>query len=167
MPLVERLAQEVRPMFARHIPLEDLVHAGVLGAIKAVDRYDPGKGQKLEAYAWFVIRGAIIDAHKRRAYREEQHVSIDAVRERIGCEPSSWLRDRGPLPDELADKAQRAATVQMLIAELPDHEAQLMRLVMDGSSVNQAAVAVGRSSAWGRAKLAEARDRIGAGLVLR
>ena len=40
---------------------DDLISCGMIGLIKAVDSYDPGKGVKLGAYARWRIRGQIID----------------------------------------------------------------------------------------------------------
>jgi RNA polymerase sigma factor FliA len=40
---------------------EDLVSAGVVGLIKAVDQFDPGRQVKFETYAIALIRGAILE----------------------------------------------------------------------------------------------------------
>ncbi len=40
---------------------EDLVSYGLIGLINAVDRYDPGRGVRFEAFAMSRIRGAVID----------------------------------------------------------------------------------------------------------
>ena len=44
---------------------DDLVSAGVVGLIDAVDRYDPSRGVPFEAFAVTRIRGAIIDELRR------------------------------------------------------------------------------------------------------
>lgn len=167
MDLVERIARQVQGMFARHIPHEDLVSAGYVGLCVAADRFDPARNKDFARYAYFVVRGAIIDAHKRQAYREEQHDSLQGMQERLGYLPSRVVRDDSPLPDERAAQSEAERAVAMLIRELPPADAELMRLVMQGSSVSEAARSLGRSPAWGRARLAEARDRVGAGMVLR
>ena len=40
---------------------EDLVGAGVVGLVKAVDQFDPARGIKFETYAITLIRGAILE----------------------------------------------------------------------------------------------------------
>jgi RNA polymerase sigma factor for flagellar operon FliA len=45
----------------RHVDLEDLTGAGWVGAIGAVDRWDPKRGVLLETYAETCIRGAMQD----------------------------------------------------------------------------------------------------------
>jgi RNA polymerase sigma factor FliA len=43
------------------IEKDDLVSAGVVGLIKAVDQFDPNRGIKFETYAITLIRGAILE----------------------------------------------------------------------------------------------------------
>src|SRR5215468_465909 len=40
---------------------EDLVSYGTIGLINAIDRYDPSRGVRFEAFASVRIRGAVID----------------------------------------------------------------------------------------------------------
>jgi RNA polymerase sigma-B factor len=61
--LIERHLPLVRAVARRHAgagePLEDLVQVGAIGLIKAVDRYDPGRGTSFAAYAAPYIAGEI------------------------------------------------------------------------------------------------------------
>lgn len=45
---------------------DDLVSAGIIGLIKAVDRFDPARGVKFETYASSVIRGEIMESLRAR-----------------------------------------------------------------------------------------------------
>lgn len=45
---------------------EDLVSAGILGLIKAVDRFDPSRGVKFETYATTVVRGEVMESLRAR-----------------------------------------------------------------------------------------------------
>jgi RNA polymerase sigma-B factor len=56
LPLVSSLA---RRYARRGEPFEDLVQAGTVGLIKAVDRFDPGRGVAFSTYAVPVIEGEI------------------------------------------------------------------------------------------------------------
>jgi RNA polymerase sigma-B factor len=56
LPLVRALA---RAFAGRGEQLDDLVQVGSIGLIKAVDRFDPGRGRDLVAYAVPTIRGEI------------------------------------------------------------------------------------------------------------
>lgn len=59
--IVRAVAKRMHARLGRHNDLDDLVSAGVLGLIDAVDRAEPGIIGGFEAYAATRIRGAIID----------------------------------------------------------------------------------------------------------
>jgi RNA polymerase sigma factor FliA len=62
LPQVRFLARRIHERLPRHVPLEDLVHAGVLGLIDALNKFDRSKHVQFGSYAKFRIRGAILDS---------------------------------------------------------------------------------------------------------
>ncbi len=62
LPEVQYIARRIHDRLPVQIPLEDLVHAGVLGLIDAVDKFDSSRDVQLKSYAKFRIRGAILDS---------------------------------------------------------------------------------------------------------
>ena len=60
-PLIRYVAGRIAMRLPAHVPLDDLVSAGVLGLIDAVDKFDEGKQVQFKTYAEFRIRGAILD----------------------------------------------------------------------------------------------------------
>ncbi|HXJ94544.1 MAG TPA: FliA/WhiG family RNA polymerase sigma factor [Terriglobia bacterium] len=62
MGLVKRVAFEMREHLPAHLDLDDLVSAGTLGLIDAVRRFEADKHVKIETYARYRIKGAILDA---------------------------------------------------------------------------------------------------------
>lgn len=62
LPQVHSIANGLRRRFPPHVSEEDLFHAGVVGLIEAVDRYDPRKSPGFHAFAELRIRGAIFDS---------------------------------------------------------------------------------------------------------
>lgn len=62
LPQVRYIARRIHERLPRHVPLEDLVHAGVLGLIDALNKFDPEKHVQFGSYAKFRIRGAILDS---------------------------------------------------------------------------------------------------------
>ena len=62
LPQVRYIARRIHERLPRHVPLEDLVHAGVVGLIDALQKYDRGKHVQFGSYAKFRIRGAILDS---------------------------------------------------------------------------------------------------------
>jgi RNA polymerase sigma factor FliA len=62
LPQVRYIAKRIHERLPQHVPLEDLVNAGVLGLIEAVHRFDPAKNVELKSYAKHRIQGAILDS---------------------------------------------------------------------------------------------------------
>lgn len=62
LPLVKRVAFEMRERLPQHVEIEDLAGAGVLGLLDAVRKFDARKHVRIETYARHRIRGAILDS---------------------------------------------------------------------------------------------------------
>jgi RNA polymerase sigma factor for flagellar operon FliA len=59
--LVAPIAGRLVARLPSHIAKDDLISAGVVGLIDAVDGYDAGKGCSLKTYSGLRIRGAMVD----------------------------------------------------------------------------------------------------------
>jgi RNA polymerase sigma factor for flagellar operon FliA len=62
LPQVRYIARRIHDHLPRHILLDDLVHAGVLGLIDALQKFDSERHVHFGSYAKFRIRGAILDS---------------------------------------------------------------------------------------------------------
>ena len=62
MPQVRYIARHIHDRLPQHVPIEDLVHAGVLGLMDALTKYDDARQVQFKTYAKFRIRGAILDS---------------------------------------------------------------------------------------------------------
>lgn len=60
-PLIKYIAHRLAMRLPAHISVEDLVSAGVIGLMDALDKYDPKKKVQFKTYAEFRIRGAMLD----------------------------------------------------------------------------------------------------------
>jgi RNA polymerase sigma factor FliA len=60
-PLIKYIASRIAIRLPPHIDLNDLINAGVIGLIDAIEKFDAGKQIKFKTYAEFRIRGAILD----------------------------------------------------------------------------------------------------------
>jgi RNA polymerase sigma factor for flagellar operon FliA len=60
-PLIKYIASRIAIRLPPHIDLNDLINAGVIGLIDAIDKFDASKQIKFKTYAEFRIRGAILD----------------------------------------------------------------------------------------------------------
>jgi RNA polymerase sigma factor for flagellar operon FliA len=61
LPQVRLIARRILARMPGAVQVEDLISAGVLGLISAVDHFDPAQHTQLKTYAEYRIRGAILD----------------------------------------------------------------------------------------------------------
>lgn len=66
LPLVYQVAWQVKRRIGDHVTVEELVSAGTLGLIRAVERFDPARGRALSTFAIPRIRGAMLDDLRER-----------------------------------------------------------------------------------------------------
>jgi RNA polymerase sigma factor FliA len=67
MEQVKFIARRIHQKLPCSVSLDDLISAGTIGLIMAIDRYDPSQGVKLNTYAEYRIRGAILDSLRTSA----------------------------------------------------------------------------------------------------
>jgi RNA polymerase sigma factor for flagellar operon FliA len=60
-PLVRGVGTKLAVRLPSSIELADLLQSGTFGLMEAVDRFDPGRGIRFEAYAAQRVRGAMLD----------------------------------------------------------------------------------------------------------
>jgi RNA polymerase sigma factor for flagellar operon FliA len=60
-PLIRFVAQRIAARLPSNIEIDDLISAGVIGLMDAIEKYDPSRDNKFKTYAEFRIRGAILD----------------------------------------------------------------------------------------------------------
>jgi RNA polymerase sigma factor for flagellar operon FliA len=118
LPDVRYIAQRIHDRLPDQVPLEDLVHAGIIGLIEAVDRFDPSKHTHLAAYAKFRIRGAILDSLRTsdwspRSLRKRARAIEEANRALSG------ELGRAPTEIEIAERlSMTLAQFQKVLSEL-------------------------------------------------
>jgi len=96
LPQVKYIAKRIHDRLPPHILFEDLVHAGILGLIEAIQRFDPARHVELKSFAKHRIQGAILDSLRdldwsprplrRKARRIEE--AQQKLRARLGYSPS-------------------------------------------------------------------------------
>ena len=62
LPLVKHIARRVAMRLPSTVEMRDLVNAGVLGVLDAIDKFEPERGIKFKTYAEARVRGAILDS---------------------------------------------------------------------------------------------------------
>src|SRR6478609_1223536 len=128
LPQVRYIARRIHDRLPRHVPLEDLVHAGVLGLIDALQKFDHSKHVQFGSYAKFRIRGAILDSlremdwsprdlrRKARLLEEAHH----KLRSELGRNPTE--------PELAAEFGMDLRPMQLLLGEIDGLEVGSLRV---------------------------------------
>src|SRR2546428_7159897 len=62
LPLIKHIAHRVAIRLPSNVEIRDLINAGVLGLMDAIEKFEPERNVKFKAYAEVRIRGAILDS---------------------------------------------------------------------------------------------------------
>jgi RNA polymerase sigma factor FliA len=62
LPLIKHIAHRVATRLPANIEMRDLINAGVLGLLDAIEKFEPERNVKFKTYAEVRIRGAILDS---------------------------------------------------------------------------------------------------------
>ncbi|HEY7335626.1 MAG TPA: FliA/WhiG family RNA polymerase sigma factor [Bryobacteraceae bacterium] len=98
---VRLIARRIHERLPESVNLDDLISAGTIGLISAIDRFDPSLNVKLKTYAEYKIRGAILDSlrgldwapRQQRKRAKQIEAAISSVEQ---------LLHRTPTEDEIA-----------------------------------------------------------------
>jgi RNA polymerase sigma factor FliA len=138
LPQVRYLARRIHERLPRHVPLEDLIHAGVVGLIDALSKFDQSKHVQFSSYAKFRIRGAILDSLRELDWSPRELRRKGRMVEQAYSQLSGKL-GRAPNESELAQNlGLELHELQSLLAELDGLELGSLRVESprDGKEVD-------------------------------
>ncbi len=128
LPQVRYIARRIHERLPRHVPFEDLVHAGVVGLIDALNKFDLSKQVQFSCYAKFRIRGAIIDSLRELDWSPRELRRKGRLVDSIYSDLSGKL-GRAPNENEIAHEMGIGLhELQSLLAELDGLELGSLRL---------------------------------------
>src|SRR5215471_8317906 len=96
LPQVRLIARRIHERLPESVNLDELISAGTIGLISAIDRFDPSLNVKLKAYAEYKIRGSILDSlrgldwapRQQRKRSKQIEAAISAAEQRLHRSPS-------------------------------------------------------------------------------
>ena len=96
LPLVQRVARRLGRRLPPQVGLDDLIGAGIVGLLEAMQRFDSAQGQDFAAYAEFRIKGAMLDELRRsdmmardaRSEANRLERTVGELAQRLGRPPS-------------------------------------------------------------------------------
>ena len=106
------------------LPLLDLIEEGNLGLMKAVDRYDPGRGCKFSTYATWWIRQAVTRSlsNQGRTVRVPVYVTDNVAKYKKTAEELYIKTGKRPYPEDVAEsmgiKVQEAHKLRAFVDDV-------------------------------------------------
>ncbi len=96
MPLVKRLAHHMKAKLPPSVEVDDLIQAGMIGLLDAINRYEETHGAQFETYAVLRIRGAMLDElrssdwmpRSTRQNMRKVEAALSSLQQRLGRPPS-------------------------------------------------------------------------------
>jgi RNA polymerase sigma factor for flagellar operon FliA len=161
LPCVRLIARRIHGRMPANVSLEDLVSAGIVGLIAAVDQYDPAHDVKLQTYAEYKIRGAILDSlrgldwapRQRRKKAKQIEFAISQAEQRLHRIPGEdeiaaemgvdleeyhrWLVEVQGLNIGSLEYAGKDGEGKRLLEYLSDDQDQLPSRVLERSQLEQ------------------------------
>jgi len=131
-PLVKFIADRMSIRFPPNISKEEIISAGIVGLIDALDKFNSAMGIKFKTYAEHRIKGAILDELRKmdwipRSIRKDIHRiedAITAVRYRLGREPEDYeiAQEMGVDIDSYYKLSSRAQGINLISLDelMPD-----------------------------------------------
>ena len=160
--LVQHIAGRLVAKLPSHVAKEDLISAGVVGLIDAVDRYDASKGCSLKTYSSLRIRGAMVDELRsqdwvpRTVHRDEKiyEQAADKLGQKLGREatPEEIRLELGMAPHVFEQFLERTQSiVSFSLNEACSDE--------DGNSIDRGEIMANLSAPTALDELLRAEDR--------
>jgi RNA polymerase sigma factor for flagellar operon FliA len=112
-PLVKRLAYQLRAKLPSSVEVDDLIQAGMIGLLDAVNRYEESHGAQFETYAVQRIRGAMLDELRSTDWLPR---SLRQNMRKIEVAMSALQQKLGRMPTEI----ELAKSMKMTLAEYQD-----------------------------------------------
>lgn len=168
LPLVRLIAAHIHRGLPSSVSLDDVISAGTLGAIDAVDHYDWRPGVELKSYAKHRIRGAILDGFREMdwtsRYHRDRWKKVEAAIAAVERE-----QQRAPTEEEIAARLrvslaelreQRRGADTLLVGDYnPENDQSLSNCIPDHDPLPDAQVVASVEARRMKDAIAQLRER--------
>ncbi len=120
--IVNAQVTRLKKVLPAHLERDDLAQEGQIGLLKAIDSYNPDSHIPFRVWAHFKIRGAILDAFRRRRYTAEMHPGLDDAPEQ-SAEPDA---------EEATLHREQVERIRLALRSLPAGERRAVRTLLSG-----------------------------------
>ncbi len=116
--LVRSIAMKVRARYDLEVDLDDLMADGLTGLVEAKSRFDPDKGVQFNTFAYYRIRGAILDGIRKNSFMPRRaYEQLRAAEAALGI-GESLGEQRAADPQGRKDVAKCAEALHATISRL-------------------------------------------------
>lgn len=156
LPLVHKIAHQVQRRTRDQTDIEELVAWGTTGLLEAMDRYVEGGKASLGTFAYYRIRGAMLDGigHvaplSRKCYRQAARRGDFHAIYGADCEPEAIPDPRDGLsPEDFTAENEIREVLFEAITRLPPQQQHLVRShYFENQPLNEAGKHLGISKSW-------------------
>ena len=127
--LVHAMAWRMHCRSRRHVQLDDLIAYGQIGLIEAIQSFDSSRNVRFTTFAWYRVRGAILDGMRQmswfneQSYEDGKYESEEASNKSVGLETKKLRRKKRigqSAAQETSSIRGHVGTVSM--SEVPSHD---------------------------------------------
>ncbi len=132
LPLVKRIAWHLKGRLPESVLVDDLIQAGIVGLIEAMQNFRPDQGATFETYAGIRIRGAMLDEIRRgdwtprsvhkKAREVSEAIAVVEAREGREARDDEVAEVLGLTLAEYHKILQDTNSAQLLSIDEPDHD---------------------------------------------
>ncbi|HEX4450367.1 MAG TPA: sigma-70 family RNA polymerase sigma factor [Kofleriaceae bacterium] len=183
LDLPRRIAAMIFRRVRRHVELDELIALGNAGLAQAARSFDEHRGASFKTFAWYRVRGAIIDGVRtlaplpRRVWRILVRLRQSDAFTSLPIDPRLFTNYRVPFDDnrvcatETVDAAEALDHERLAIyacgalKTLPTTQRELLlKHYWEGKDLLTAGAELGRSKSWASRRHADALDRLRDGM---
>ena len=155
MPVVRRLAAKIGRQIRSKIGQDDIISWGITGLLEAIDRFVPGGDATLETFAYYRIRGAMLDGIgqiaplSKKGYRSARRAGDNRAIYRESLSDVDVADSIQKNAEEHVSESERADIINQAIANLTEAQQYIVRQhYFEDRSLQDAASDIGISKSW-------------------
>lgn len=114
-PLVRKLALRLQAQLELKVDVEDLMGYGYRGLLEARERFDPTRGVAFKTFAYYRVRGAILDGVRQMARLPRRIHAKRRAAEALDRAAEAEAQRRGSAPERRGDAKAALAAVDRIL----------------------------------------------------
>ncbi len=174
-PMVRSIAWQVSQRLPGSVEVDELIGEGQLGLLRADRDYDPSKGAQFSTYAYWRIRGAMLDWVRQQDGFGAQSALLagmppaEGVAQPMTVHPSNELEDEEAVdPADSVSESELRTLIRGLVGGLTGRSKQILEAtLLNGQTLEQAGKEAGVHKGTAQRAHVKAFDELAAALQQR